>query len=287
MDFNLPAYLPLIVAGTFGLFLLAERFFPLRARKAALLGRVVLNLAISGLAFLVALLVVQPSALGTLEWSSQSSIGLLNAISAAGWVEIVLGVLLLDLTFFYWHLLNHKIPLLWRFHNVHHLDPDLDVSTGFRFHFGEVLFSTAFRVAQVGLIGVSLWTFVLYELIFQAGTLFHHSNLRLPITFERALNFVFVTPRMHGIHHSQVQRETNSNYGVVFCWWDKLHRTIGLNIPQRDIVVGVPGYAAPEDNTLLGTLAAPFRKQRDYWRKNDGAIPSRAETTQRRSRLAE
>jgi sterol desaturase/sphingolipid hydroxylase (fatty acid hydroxylase superfamily) len=169
------------------------------------------------------------------------------------------------------------------------MDPDLDVSTGFRFHFGEVLLSTLFRVTQVGLLGVSFTTFALYELVFQAGTLFHHSNLRLPIRLERLLVLIMVTPRMHGIHHSQVRRETDSNYGVVFCWWDRLHRTLGLNIPQAQIDIGVPGYSLPQDNTFWQALLFPFRKQRDYWRKPDGTTPNRSQETleQNPSRLAE
>jgi sterol desaturase/sphingolipid hydroxylase (fatty acid hydroxylase superfamily) len=161
---------------------------------------------------------------------------------------------------------------------VHHIDPDLDVSTGFRFHFGEVLFSTIFRVVQVTSIGVPFFTFAAYELVFQAGTLFHHSNLRLPIRFERLLNTLMVTPRMHGIHHSQVRNETNSNYGVVFPWWDWLHRTVGLNIPQSKIEIGIPGYTSPDDNKLWRTFILPFVKQREYWRKPDGSAPSRDAT---------
>jgi sterol desaturase/sphingolipid hydroxylase (fatty acid hydroxylase superfamily) len=186
-------------------------------------------------------------------------------------VRFALGFLLMDLSFYYWHLVNHRIPFLWRFHNVHHIDPDLDVTTAFRFHFGEVMFSVVFRVLQVGLLGVSGLAFVAYELVFQANTVFHHSNLRLPIGFERLLNKVLVTPRMHGIHHSQVRQETNSNYGVVFPWWDWLHRTLGLAIPQSAITIGVPGYSQPEDNRLWNTLLMPFRVQRDYWRDADGS----------------
>jgi sterol desaturase/sphingolipid hydroxylase (fatty acid hydroxylase superfamily) len=70
---------------------------------------------------------------------------------------------------------------------------------------------------------------------------------------------------MHGIHHSQIRTETDSNYGSVLPWWDRLHRTLGLNIPQADIVIGVPGYEQYEDNRLPATLIMPFRKQRDYW----------------------
>jgi sterol desaturase/sphingolipid hydroxylase (fatty acid hydroxylase superfamily) len=196
-----------------------------------------------------------------------------------GWTQWIVAFLLLDLSFFYWHLANHKVPFLWRFHNIHHFDPALDVSTGFRFHFGEVFLSTLFRVLQVSLIGVPLIAFGAYELVFQAGTLFHHSNLRLPIGFERLLNKLIVTPRMHGIHHSQVRKEANSNYGVVFPWWDWVHRTAGLNIPQSKIEVGIAGYTLAEDNQVWRALILPFVKQRDYWRKPDGSVPQRDPAT--------
>jgi sterol desaturase/sphingolipid hydroxylase (fatty acid hydroxylase superfamily) len=131
--------------------------------------------------------------------------------------------------------------------------------------------------------------FALYELVFQASTLFHHSNVRLPIRIERVLNLAFVTPRMHGIHHSQVREETNSNYSVVFSWWDRLHRTAGFNVPQSDIVVGVPAYSDPEDNSLWNALLLPFRPQRDYWRRPDGTPVQRdrSASSARRSRLAD
>ena len=150
----------------------------------------------------------------------------------------VAGFLLLDLSFYYWHRLNHRWAPLWRFHNVHHVDPDLDVSTALRFHFGEVLLSAAFRAAQVLLIGPAVSAYLAYELVFQANTLFHHSNVRLPLRVERALSWVLVSPRMHGIHHSDVRAETDSNYSVVFPWWDRLHATLVLGVPQRAITVG-------------------------------------------------
>ena len=147
--------------------------------------------------------------------------------------------------------------------------------------------SAAFRVAQVALIGISAPAFAVYELAFQANTLFHHSNVRLPIRFERLLNKVLVTPRMHGIHHSQFQRETNSNYGVVFPWWDRLHRTLGLNIPQADIRIGVPAYSQPEDNRFGNAVLMPFRPQRDYWRGPDGKVMEQREREGKARELAE
>jgi len=214
------------------LLFILERRVALRRSRRPLVGRLLVNACISGSALTVAILWVRPVALAVLEWTSDTPFGLVHIVPIPIAAQFVLSFLLMDLTFYWWHVANHRIPFLWRFHNVHHIDPDLDVSTAFRFHIGEVALSAGFRVVQVSAIGLSAWTFVLYELVFQANTLFHHSNVRLPIRIERLLNLVLVTPRMHGIHHSQVRDETNSNYSVVFSWWDRLHRTLGLNIPQ-------------------------------------------------------
>ncbi|MBI3129707.1 MAG: sterol desaturase family protein [Candidatus Tectomicrobia bacterium] len=280
---DIPIYTAGGVAGLFLILVLVERRFPLRPPMRALLPRLALNLVFSALAFLTAALVVRPAGASWLQWADERAFGFLHFPFIPEGARPLLGFLLMDLSFYYWHVLNHRVPLLWRFHNVHHLDPDLDVSTGFRFHFGEVVLSAAFRVVQVTAIGLSAWTYLAYELAFQANTLFHHSNVRLPIGIERALSWVLVTPRMHGIHHSQVRGETNSNYSVVFSWWDRLHRSIGLDIPQANLVIGVPGYARPEDNRFWSLVLAPFRAQRDYWRAPDGTVPP-PETRSRRDR---
>jgi sterol desaturase/sphingolipid hydroxylase (fatty acid hydroxylase superfamily) len=280
---------PLIVLAILALFFVLERLFPLRKRARALGARLLVNFLISALTFFVAAFLVRPAAQAALHWASARPFGLIHLVPLPAPLAFVISFLLMDLAFYYWHIANHRIPFLWRFHNVHHIDPDLDVSTGFRFHFGEVTMSVVFRVLQVSLIGLSGWAFAVYELVFQANTLFHHSNLRLPIRFERWLNKALVTPRMHGIHHSQVQRENNSNYGVVFPWWDLLHRTLGLNIPQTEIAVGIAGYSLRDDNELRNALLMPFRKQRDYWRRPDGSVVERdtPESRQPPSYLAE
>jgi sterol desaturase/sphingolipid hydroxylase (fatty acid hydroxylase superfamily) len=201
--------------------------------------------------------------------------GLLQWIALPPALAFVVGVLLLDLSFYLWHLSNHRLPFLWRFHVVHHIDPDLDVSTAFRFHFGEVALSTGFRVVQILLVGASPLTIAIYELMFQANTLLQHSNVRLPIRVERFLNHVLVTPRMHGIHHSMVQRENTSNFSVVFAWWDRLLRTLRLNVPQQCIVIGIPAYDADADNATGALLLLPFHAQPDPWRRHDGTHPAR------------
>jgi sterol desaturase/sphingolipid hydroxylase (fatty acid hydroxylase superfamily) len=270
-----PTLSPFLVPGVFLLLLALEALRPLRRLKRSRDARFIVNGALTGLGFLTGVLVVRPAALGGALWAQGHAFGLLNLAILPLWLKVAAGVLLMDLTFYYWHRLNHTRPLLWRFHNVHHADPDMDVTTSFRFHFGEVLYSTVFRLLQVGLIGVVPLTYLVYEAVFNCATLFHHSNLRLPVAWERRLNRVFVTPRMHGVHHSAVGLETNSNYSVIFSWWDRLNRTLTLNVGQRDIVIGVPGYLRPGDNRILPMLALPFNQQRPYWRWPSGKASSR------------
>jgi sterol desaturase/sphingolipid hydroxylase (fatty acid hydroxylase superfamily) len=269
---------PLVGAGLLALLFVLERLFPLRKSTRSLMERLVVNAALSAVMFLSAVTFVRPAAHWALHWSAEKPFGLVHFVAMPVGVEFALSFLLMDLAWYYWHLANHRVPFLWRFHNVHHIDPDLDVSTAFRFHFGEIAFSSAFNLVQISSIGISAWAFTAYQIAFLSEVLFHHSNWRLPIRLERILSKVIVTPRMHGIHHSQVRRENNSNFGTVFTWWDRLHRTLGLNIPQSQIVIGIPGYSRDEDNHVIRALVMPFQKQRDYWRAADGKLVERRET---------
>jgi sterol desaturase/sphingolipid hydroxylase (fatty acid hydroxylase superfamily) len=265
-------FIPVVAGALLAVLFILERFFPLRECATSLVARIVVNLAIAIIMFAAAIAFVQPAARWALSLSANKPFGLVHVVALPAWATFVFSFLLMDLGFYYWHLANHRFPFLWRFHNVHHIDPDLDVTTAFRFHFGEIAFSSAFTLVAVSMIGISGWAFAVYQLIFQAEVLFHHSNVRLLIRFERLLSKVIVTPRMHGIHHSQVWRENNSNFGTVFTWWDRLHRTLGLNIPQSQIAIGIPGYSREEDNRVSNALLMPFRKQRDYWRAPDGKL---------------
>jgi sterol desaturase/sphingolipid hydroxylase (fatty acid hydroxylase superfamily) len=137
-----------------------------------------------------------------------------------------------------------------------------------------MILSTGFLSLAVVLFGIGPIMLVVFFASFEAATLFHHSNWRLPIHIERVLNMILVTPRMHGIHHSIVQRETNSNWGTMFCWWDKLHRTLRRDVPQDAIIIGVAGYREEYDLTLGKLFAMPFCEQRE-WRLPNGEIPER------------
>ncbi len=255
-----------LLAATYTTLFLLERARPLRRPKARLPQRLWVNVLVSAFAFATAALLVRPAAAAMLELSDEKSFGLIPWLGLGGWSEVLAAFLLMDLTFYYWHIANHRVPWLWRLHNVHHIDPDLDVTTAFRFHFGEVALSAVFRAAQALLIGPSIPVYAAYEIAFQTHTLFHHSNLRLSIGLERALGKVIITPWAHGIHHSNYRDETNSNFGVVFSWWDRFHGTLRVDVPQQEITIGIPAYSKPDDNRVLRCFALPFLQQRDYWR---------------------
>ncbi len=250
------------IIGAYALLFGLERLFPLREEQAPLGRRLLANGVMTGLTFITGSLLVRSSALWASSWARVQGIGLLHWLPVSHPVAAVAGFLLMDLTFYWWHRLNHEIGLLWRFHSAHHVDPAMDVTTGFRFHLVEIAYSTPFRVAQVVVLGISPFIYITYELVFQLATLFHHSNLRLPLWLERPLNKLVVTPRMHGIHHSQVRQETDSNYSTVFRAWDYLHRTLILCVPQSWVEIGVPGYTDIEDNRPDRLLLMPFQRQK-------------------------
>ncbi len=258
------ALLAVSLAGVFLLLLGTERVFPLRLRTRPAAARILINLIFSALVFACGVVVIRPLAMALMAWATTKSLGLLRIIALPEYLQMVLGFGLMDLSFYYWHRINHQWNFLWRFHSVHHVDPDLDVTTSFRFHAVEILFSAGFRAIQVLLLGISPMTYIIYEVVFQLSTMFHHSNLQIPIGAERRLNWVLVTPRMHGIHHSIVRKETNANYSVIFRWWDQLHRSLILNVAQAGITIGVAGYLEAKDNGFWALLSQPFRRPRGY-----------------------
>jgi sterol desaturase/sphingolipid hydroxylase (fatty acid hydroxylase superfamily) len=150
------------------------------------------------------------------------------------------------------------MPLLWRFHAVHHTDRDLDASTAVRFHFGELTLSVPWRAAQVALIGVSPSDLRLWQRALLVSILFHHSNLRLPDGAERALRAVVMTPRLHGIHHADEEATRDANWSSGLTLWDWLHGTLVTDVPQEAIRIGIAGYQHPDDVTLPRILAMPF-----------------------------
>lgn len=147
---------------------------------------------------------------------------------------------LLDYTLYLWHRLNHRSSFLWRFHRVHHADQDLTLTTGMRFHLGELFFSLFWRAGQILVLGVGIKTLKLWQTLTLIEILFHHSNLRLPLRLEQYLHPFIVTPRMHGLHHSVKPEETNSNYSSGLTLWDWLHGTLHPMLEDPSIEIGLP-----------------------------------------------
>jgi sterol desaturase/sphingolipid hydroxylase (fatty acid hydroxylase superfamily) len=254
--------------------LLAERFAPLRRSVESKLRRVVRNLTIGGVSVALTPLLQAPLLQPVASWIVGEHVGLLQVTNWPRWIETLIGIALLDYTLWWWHWANHRVPFFWRFHLVHHADRDLDTSTALRFHFGELLLSIPVRAAQMIIIGVDPQTLWLWHTILFGSILFHHSNVRLPLGLERVLVRIIVTPRMHGIHHSDRLNETNSNWSSLLSWWDYLHRTLRLDVPQERVVIGVPAYDSQSEVTIGKMLLLPFRPRRDDWRvtvKDSGA----------------
>ena len=229
----------------------------LRSVHRSKLRRDVRNIAIAAPAGAVMQAAEMPLALKLSEAVQRRGWGVVRVISLPRPLRIVAGVLLLDYTLYWWHYLTHRVPVLWRFHQVHHLDLEMDATTALRFHFGEITISLAFRALQIIVIGPSPLTVSLWQVFLFLCILFHHSNVRLPLSFERVLARFFVTPRLHGIHHSVVANEVNSDFSSGLTIWDWLHSTLRTETPQAGLALGVPGFLTAEV-TAVEALKLPF-----------------------------
>jgi sterol desaturase/sphingolipid hydroxylase (fatty acid hydroxylase superfamily) len=244
-----------------GVLFVFERLHPLRTRKEPGPARVGRNVAIGLLAAATTAASELPIVAPAQRLAERRRLGLLRWMPLRRLprvLRVVLGFVLLDYTLYLWHWLNHRVPGLWRFHAVHHVDLDLDSTTGLRFHFGELALAAGFRAAQVLLLGVDRDTLSAWQQALLLSVVFHHSNLELPIEAERALQYMFVTPRMHGIHHSAKGEEMNTNYSSLLSWWDRVHGSLRLDVPQRGVTIGVAGFSEPEQVTLGRSLSLPF-----------------------------
>ena len=184
--------------------------------------------------------------------------GFTQDLPFSDWARDLAAVILLDYTLYIWHVLTHRIPFLWRFHSAHHVDLDCDASTALRFHPGELAVSVMWRSAQIVVLGVSPRALRWWQGFTIASILFHHSNIRLPLRWERAAALIVMTPRLHGIHHSTRGVESNSNWSSGLTVWDRLHGTLRTDIPQETVTIGVPGFMTPRQVTLVRSIGLPL-----------------------------
>ncbi len=263
---KLPFWLTaLVVAGTFGALLAVELSRPLRRPRENKLRHETRNFAVAGTAALALALTEMPVAERLTKLVESKRIGLLKSAKMPVWMEAAFALLLLDYTFYLWHVLTHKNAFLWRFHLAHHVDLEMDASTALRFHFGEMTISTAFRAAQILAIGVSPFSYSVWQMFMLTNILFHHSNSRLPENLEKKLVWLIVTPRMHDIHHRAVKDKTDSNWASGFSFWDRIHQTWRSDFDLNAEPIGILTYQNAEELTLTKILAMPFGKERNAW----------------------
>lgn len=188
--------------------------------------------------------------------------GLLPMLGLPFWTAAIIGFLVLDLAVYAQHVAVHYIPALWRLHRVHHADPDFDVSTGIRFHPLEILISQAWKIAVVVAVGVPAVAVLVFEIVLNATSMFSHANLRLPPTLDRVLRRVVVTPEMHRIHHSTIERETNSNFGFNLSVWDRLFGTYraAAERDQATMPIGLASYRDSQPTRIGWLLLFPFAR---------------------------
>ncbi len=252
----------------------AERRRPLRPETQPKTSRERRNLALA-LMNAAMLAVLQTPVTGPLtRWVERRRWGLLQWMRPPAWLQVPLAVALMDYTLYLWHVWTHKGPL-WRFHQVHHVDLDMDASTAIRFHMGEIAASVPYRALQVVLLGIGPRAFSVWQVFLLLCTGFHHANLRLPAGLERAIAPVLVMPRNHGVHHSTVREETDSNWSSGLTVWDWLHGTLRLDLLHDEIEIGVPAYRNAAELKLRGLLSMPFKTQRPSWRLANGERPRR------------
>lgn len=201
-------------------------------------------------------------------WAVENDFGILNWLKLPVWVHAVGAVLLMDTWMYWWHRMNHEIPFLWRFHRVHHSDPNMDVTTASRFHTGEIIFSSILRIPVIMLIGLHLWELLIYGTLLVIVVQFHHANIILPEKLDKFLRAFIVTPAMHKVHHSRWKPETDSNYSSLFSFWDRICSTFRTHNPLKTLRIGLDEFDSEKDRKITGLFTMPFRDSRGN-RKTD------------------
>ncbi len=264
MDEVLNGWVQLRVAIFVGIFLLltlGEFFFPKRAKaNVPQKTRWISNLSIVLFDNFLMRLILPLFAIEMAMLAKNWNWGIFNLYETPYWINVILTIIILDLIIYLQHVMFHAVPLFWRLHRMHHADLDFDVTTGIRFHPIEVILSMGIKIGTVALIGASPIGVLIFEILLNATSMFSHSNLNLPISIDRVLRCVIVTPDMHRVHHSIKEHETNTNFGFSFSFWDRIFGTY-LNQPSEGhlkMTIGIKDFRHPKYLRLDWLLLIPF-----------------------------
>jgi sterol desaturase/sphingolipid hydroxylase (fatty acid hydroxylase superfamily) len=247
-------------SGIFAIVAVWEILAPRRKLTISKKVRWISNLSITFLNPLLVRLLLPVLAVSMAVKAQERGWGLLNNFDLPYWLDIVVGIVLLDLVIYLQHVMFHAIPILWRLHMVHHADLDYDVTTGLRFHPIEIILSMGSRLSVVFTFGLPPAAVLIFEVLLNGAAMFNHGNIRLPLKIDRILRYLIVTPDMHRVHHSVIIRETNSNYGFNLPWWDRLFGTY-CDQPAKGherMPIGLTQFRDSAKLTLPWLLILPF-----------------------------
>ena len=233
---------------------------PRRRLTVSKVGRWFNNLGIIFIDSLLVKLLFPVAAMGVAAAAHKNGWGLFHYLQIPDGLSVLMSVLVLDLIIYLQHLMFHAVPVLWRLHMVHHADLDIDVTTGLRFHPIEIIVSMLIKMAAISALGPPVLAVLIFEIALNGTAMFNHGNIRLPEKMDRYLRLLVVTPDMHRVHHSVTIRETNSNFGFNFPWWDRLFGTYRAQpvAGHTGMTIGLSQFRKVKQVTLPQLLLLPF-----------------------------
>ncbi|RKF15813.1 sterol desaturase family protein [Alginatibacterium sediminis] len=243
-------------------FMLLEAIFPRRKRDIKRTARWPANLSLVFTNSLILKLAFPIGAVGFAAQLQSVNFGLFNLVHLPLGLSVIFSILILDLAIYWQHRLFHRQAWLWKLHQVHHSDPDYDVTTGSRFHPIEILLSMGIKLAVIALLGPPLVAVILFEIILNGLAMFNHANLKLPLAWDNIIRRVIVTPDMHRVHHSVEPRECHSNFGFNLSIWDRLFNSYVAQPKAGHInmQIGLVQFPQPENRNLVALLKQPFKR---------------------------
>ncbi len=250
----------LLFWGALLFFLSLETLIPYRPSSVSKVKRWINNLALTLFNSILLNLIFSTAIVFTATYAQANKMGILHIVQAPTWLKILVTVAFMDFMLYVWHLLNHEVPLFWRFHRVHHSDLNMDVSTATRFHIGELAISAVIKISLIFFLGASPMGVLIFESALVLCAQFHHSSLKIPRWFETIWWILFGPPSMHRIHHSVIIKERDTNYGTIFSLWDRFLCTLLTNVDQAKIRIGVGAYQKHDKLNFRQLLAMPFIK---------------------------
>ena len=242
--------------------MILEALLPRRKRELGRDVRWTSNLGIVVIDTIVARLLIPIPPVAAALWASENGVGVLHGTGLPMPLIVAGCVIFLDFAIYVQHVMFHKVPIFWRLHRMHHADTEIDATTGIRFHPIEIILSLLIKIVIVLAFGIPAVAVIIFEVILNASAMFNHANMRLPLSVDRLLRILIVTPDFHRVHHSWHRDETDSNYGFCLTIWDQMFMTYR---PQPrdghdDMTIGLKDFRGEKDRGIIGLLMIPFRQ---------------------------